>query len=359
MRDLTPFQGIRARMLESSPTAPRELLVTMNLRERTGSDIYRVSLDTGAITLDTQDPGDVMSWTADSQLNVRGALAQKPDGTTVLRVRDSVRTPWRTLLEVPLRENVFPQYMGFIGFSRDGAKVYLKSPHGSNTSQLVEKVLRAGAEKVLAEDAGSDVFDVLFHPERKVVQAVAFNTDGHVRWKVLDASLREDFEVLGRMADGDFALVSRDRADRRWVVAFEQDAAPLRDEVPRRPDADGLPDTAGGRAAGPAAHGAAGARRPMDAGHLAFQLHRGLLQPAAHVRGNRSRGAGRVRKGSGGVNLSTSSAHAHWRSGALPLLEEVGAARGLRNKPRAVLYDAGELTNPEREVMVRSHSLPR
>ncbi|MBU8900352.1 hypothetical protein KRR26_32565 [Corallococcus sp. M34] len=82
----------------------------------------------------------------------------------------------------------------------------LKSPHGSNTSRVVEKVLRTGAEKVLADDAGSDVFDVLFHPERKVVQAVAFNTDGHVRWKVLDASLREDFEVLGRMADGDFSL---------------------------------------------------------------------------------------------------------------------------------------------------------
>ncbi|AGC42936.1 S9C family peptidase [Myxococcus stipitatus DSM 14675] len=228
VRDLTPFQGIRARMLESSPTTPRELLVTMNLRARTSSDIYRVSLDTGAITLDTQDPGDVMTWTADAKLDVRGALAQKPDGTTVLRVRDSPRTPWRTLLEVPLRENVFPQYMGFIGFSRDGAKVYLKSPHGSNTSRVVERVLRTGAEKVLAEDAGSDVFDVLFHPERKVVQAVAFNTDGHVRWKVLDPSLREDFEVLGRMGDGDFSLVSRDRADRRWVVAFEQDAAPLR-----------------------------------------------------------------------------------------------------------------------------------
>ncbi|RKH04114.1 S9 family peptidase [Corallococcus carmarthensis] len=253
VRDLTPFQGIRARLLESSPTAPREVLVTMNLRERTGSDIYRVSLDTGAITLDTQDPGDVMTWTADAKLNVRGALAQKPDGTTVLRVRDAVRAPWRTLLEVPLRENVFPQYMGFIGFSRDGARVYLKSPHGSNTSRVVEKVLRTGAEKVLAEDAGSDVMDVLFHPERKVVQAVAFTTDGHLRWTVLDPGVREDFEALGRVARGDFSLVSRDRADRRWVVAFEQDTAPLRyytyDRSTRRaellfsnqPSLDGVP----------------------------------------------------------------------------------------------------------------------
>lgn len=49
-----PFQGIRARMLVS----PRhgEILVTMNLRERTSSDHLPPSLDTGALSaLNTQD----------------------------------------------------------------------------------------------------------------------------------------------------------------------------------------------------------------------------------------------------------------------------------------------------------------
>jgi hypothetical protein len=53
VRDLTPFQGVRANLLGTHRDFPDEVLVTMNLRDRSVLDVHRVNLRTGAITLDT------------------------------------------------------------------------------------------------------------------------------------------------------------------------------------------------------------------------------------------------------------------------------------------------------------------
>src|SRR5262249_29394624 len=50
VRDLTPFIGIRARHTRVSRTRPREILVEMNIRDRRVFDVYRVNLETGAVT---------------------------------------------------------------------------------------------------------------------------------------------------------------------------------------------------------------------------------------------------------------------------------------------------------------------
>ena len=62
VRDLTPFQGIRATNILIDKDHPNEMLVGLNLRDRRVFDMYRVDLTTGAVVLDTQNPGDVVGW---------------------------------------------------------------------------------------------------------------------------------------------------------------------------------------------------------------------------------------------------------------------------------------------------------
>ena len=73
VRDYTALQGVRADIVETSPGVPSEILVQMNARDKHLFDVYRVNLETGALVLDTQNPGDVSGWLADSKLNVLGA----------------------------------------------------------------------------------------------------------------------------------------------------------------------------------------------------------------------------------------------------------------------------------------------
>src|SRR5581483_984789 len=46
-RDLTPFKGVKAAVLDTHPRFPDTVLVTLNLRDRKAFDVHRVSLKTG------------------------------------------------------------------------------------------------------------------------------------------------------------------------------------------------------------------------------------------------------------------------------------------------------------------------
>ncbi|NBC48853.1 MAG: hypothetical protein GVY22_12865, partial [Gammaproteobacteria bacterium] len=74
-RDLTPFEGVRAQNLMTDPEHPNELLVGLNRRDPSVFDLYRIRLDSGEVTLDTENPGDVVSWLTDPDFRIRAAEA--------------------------------------------------------------------------------------------------------------------------------------------------------------------------------------------------------------------------------------------------------------------------------------------
>jgi dipeptidyl aminopeptidase/acylaminoacyl peptidase len=221
VRDYTPFQGVQANLVATDPGFPDEILVAMNLRNRELFDVHRLNLQTGALVLDTQNPGDVLAWGADAKFRVRAGQAQTLDGGTEIRVRDDVKSPWRTLVKVGPDEILDMQ-----GFNADGTALILKSSIGRDTAALVEKNLSTGAEKVLASSRDVDAEDVLINPRSHVVEAVSF-APGRAAWTVLDPSVKADFEGIAKLTDGDFKVVSRTLADDAWLVAFDSDRGPV------------------------------------------------------------------------------------------------------------------------------------
>ncbi len=222
VRDLTPYQGIRASVEAVSHKVPGRILVSMNLRNPKLFDVYRVDLKTGGLELDTTNPGDVGSWAATDDLFVKGAQATLLDGTTEVRVRDSVKGPWRLLVRAPATENV-----DLYDFSADGAFAFLSSSLGQDTSRVVQRSVKTGAEKVIAENAASDATEVFIHPVKHVVQAVGFDP-GMPFWTVVDKSVQSDFDALGKASAGAFTIVSRDRADKTWLVGYTLDQGGVR-----------------------------------------------------------------------------------------------------------------------------------
>ena len=221
VRDFTPFQGVRAGVADLNRDFPDEVLIEANIRNRQLMDVHRLNLKTGALTLDTENPGDVAGWGTDAKFQVRAAQVQTPDGGTEIRVRDDVKTPWKTLLKVGPDE-----ILDFEDFSLDGKSAFLKSSIGSDTARLVERNLATGAEKVLAVSPDVDAGPVVIHPKTHVVQAVSF-APGRASWKVLDPSVQADFDAIPKLHAGDFAIVNRTTADDAWLVAFTSDRGPV------------------------------------------------------------------------------------------------------------------------------------
>ena len=223
VRDLTPFQGIRATNIAGDKDHPNELLVGLNIRDRRVFDMYRIDLTTGAVVLDTQNPGDVEGWTTDADFVIRGATAVNPaDGSTVLRLRDGKDKPWREFMTWPFLEEGGP-----VTFSKDGRTLVIESSLGSDTTRVLRVDAATGKELAkIAQDPKADAGAVMVHPDTYEIQAVGFNYLKN-EWTVLDPSIKGDFEALARLHRGEFSVVSRDRADKHWIVAFQGDDGPV------------------------------------------------------------------------------------------------------------------------------------
>jgi dipeptidyl aminopeptidase/acylaminoacyl peptidase len=239
VRDLTPFRGVRAQNVLTDLQHPRFVLVALNLRDRHAFDMYRVDLETGAVTLEATNPGDVLTWTTDNDFVIRAATAF--DGKTaasIVRVRDAADKPWRDLVVLPFERALFAGevFIGSLvaGFDPDGRSLVIHSALHSDKGRLVRVDLRSGEELgVVAQDPQSDVADqdemvapkILTNPTTNAVEAVLFDyTTPH--WVFLDPKMEADFAAISHEAAGFIDLASRDRADRRWIIAARRSDRP-------------------------------------------------------------------------------------------------------------------------------------
>ncbi|HXG58968.1 MAG TPA: S9 family peptidase [Thermoanaerobaculia bacterium] len=222
VRDYTAIQGVRAAVIAVEPKVPNEVLVQMNARDRRLFDVYRLNLETGALVLDTQNPGDVAGWGADANLVVRAAQVVTPEGGTEIRIRSDANAPWQSWMKAGPEEN-----LDFLAFTADGASVYIESSIGSDTTRVVEKNVATGAEKVIAFSEGVDAGMVVINPNTRVVEAVSFEPGRRI-WKVIDPGVKGDFDAIAKLDPGDFAITNRDQSDRKWLIAFTSDRGPVK-----------------------------------------------------------------------------------------------------------------------------------
>ena len=141
VRDYTPFQGVRADIVATDPAFPGVILVSLNLRDRKVFDVHRLDLATGAVVLDTQNPGDVVGWGADGTLQVRAAQVATPEAGTEIRIRDTAKSPWKSWMKVGPEE-----ILEFVDFTADGRSAILvvdrhDTPAGGGDSPGAAKVL--------------------------------------------------------------------------------------------------------------------------------------------------------------------------------------------------------------------------
>ena len=221
VRDLTPFQGVKAAAFNPEPEFPDEILVGLNLKNPQKFDVYRINLKNGAVEFDTDNPGNIVDWTTDAQFKVLAALATTPDGGYDLLYREATDQPWQTLRHWSPEEEGNPR-----GFSKDGKTLYLSASHDANASRLLALDLATKQETVIAEDSQYDVSSVIIHPTERHIQAVAFVKD-KLEWQIIDPSIEQDMEAIASVRSGEIHPVSGDLADRKWLIAYVTDDGPV------------------------------------------------------------------------------------------------------------------------------------
>ncbi|MDM9585379.1 S9 family peptidase [Nostoc sp. GT001] len=221
VRDLTPFQGVKAELVELEPKFPDQALVALNLNNPQKFDVYRINLKNGAVEFDTDNPGNIISWTSDADFQVRAAIASTPDGGYDLLLRETTDKEWDVLRHWGLEEQG-----NSVSFSADGKTLYIEGSHDANAQRLLAVDLDTREETAIAQDEQYDVMGIVIQPVTRVIQAVSFYKDKQ-EWQVIDESIAADFEEIAKVRSGEFSLISRDLEDKNWLLAYNTDDGPV------------------------------------------------------------------------------------------------------------------------------------
>jgi dipeptidyl aminopeptidase/acylaminoacyl peptidase len=221
VKDLTPFEGVQANIVALSPRFPREAVISLNKRDPEYSDLYKLNITTGNLTL-LQENKEFSGFDVDDNLTVRLAHKMTLDGGEEIYKRTT--NGW-----TPFQEIGKDDYLttSTLGFDKDNKDIYFMDSRGRDTAALFVMNLTTGNETLIAENPKADFSDSMIHPTKKNVQAVAFTYE-RKQWKVIDPSIAGDMDYLRKVADGDVEVLDRTLDDRTWIVAYLMDDGPVR-----------------------------------------------------------------------------------------------------------------------------------
>ena len=221
-KDLTPYEKVRVDIVAYSWKTPDTILVQMNKRNPQVFDVYRVDLKSANMDVDTENPGDVAGWQADNALQVRAAQIQTPDGGTIVRVRDDLKSLWRELIRWGPDET----FGNVVGFTPDDKRLWVTTSLDYNAARLLEIDVASGKQKVVAEDPNFDVNTTINNPKTNALEAVSF-TRQRTEYEFIDPAVKADFEILRKVRDGDIDGIAVNLDNTKWVVTFVSDNAPV------------------------------------------------------------------------------------------------------------------------------------
>jgi len=221
VRDLTPFEGVKAQVIDLDHHFPDTILVGLNINDRQKFDVYRLNLQTGAVEFDTENPGNIVDWTANSKFEILVALAATEDAGYDLLYRPTVESAWELL-----RHWSSEDQGGAVGFAEDENILYIIGSHDANAQRLLALDLTTKAETIIAEDREYDLSNILFHTRERRIQAISFYKE-KAEWQILDEEIAPDFAALKEVRPGQYSIISRDLDNENWIVGYLTDDGPV------------------------------------------------------------------------------------------------------------------------------------
>ena len=216
--DLTPFDKVRAMIIDDRYDNDDEMIVALNKRTAEVFDVYRLDLNSRELTLIAENPGNVTGWATDHAGAIRLAIVTDGVSTSILH-RPNDGTAFQTTITTNFKEQIQPLFFDF-----DNKLLFASSNIGRDKAAIV-RVDPATAKEagVIFEHPEVDVAGLDWSRKRKVYTEVQFTTWKRER-KFFDAETQAIFADLETRLPGyEIDLQSNNRAEDIFVVAAWSD----------------------------------------------------------------------------------------------------------------------------------------
>ena len=212
-RDLTPFDGVRVRIVDRLEDIDDEVLIGLNRRDPRLFDVFRLNIDSGELTLIEENPGDIEGWLTDHDGKLRAAV--RTDGVNnSLLYREDESKPFKTLITTDFRESISPLFFTF-----DNKELYVASNLGRNTAAIyIFNPETAALGDLVFERPDVDVSSLFRSKKRKVITGAGFTTD-RFHYHFFDAGREElQKELEERLPGYEVTVTSMNKDEDRVLI---------------------------------------------------------------------------------------------------------------------------------------------
>ena len=211
--DLTPFENVKAGLIDDLENDEAHVLVSLNTRNPQLFDPYRLNIKTGELTMLAENPGNVSSWMTDHDGKLR--IAMTTDGVNnSLLYRKTEADEFQTVITTNFRESLSPLFFDF-----DNQFIYASSNLGRDKAAIIKYDLEKGEEiEELFSHEEVDVSGLSYSKKRKVLTTISYTT-----WKRQYHFLDEKRATLQNRLEqelGDYEIVigSSNKAEDTYLV---------------------------------------------------------------------------------------------------------------------------------------------
>jgi dipeptidyl aminopeptidase/acylaminoacyl peptidase len=171
-KDLTPFEKVRAQIIDQLEQNENEILVGLNKREPRIFDAYRINVNTGEMAMVAENPGNYTGWFTDWDGKLR--IAVTTDGVNnTLMFRNTEADKFAPIITTSFKETIAP-----VLFTPDNKQLYVATNIGRDKTAIVKYDVESKKElEKIYEHPEVDVNTLLSSRKRRAILGVSYNTD--------------------------------------------------------------------------------------------------------------------------------------------------------------------------------------
>jgi len=219
-KDLTPFDGVRAQIIDDLEDNPSEMIVGLNKRVPQVFDPYLINIETGKMKLLYENPGNITNWGTDHNGKLRLAYVTNGVDQTIL-YRESENKPFTEVITTNFKETLSPQFFDF----DNGNIVYAVSNIGRDKAAVVKYDLKEKKElEVLFIDTDVDVNGISYSNKRKVLTEISY-TKEKLNRKFLDKETENIFSEIEKElgSNNEYYITSSNKNEDKFLIYVSND----------------------------------------------------------------------------------------------------------------------------------------
>ena len=140
-KDLTPFDGVRAQIIDDLEDNEEEMIIGLNKRIPQVFDPYRINIQTGEMEILHENPGNITGWGTDHDGKIRLAYVTNGVDKTIM-YRENENLPFEEVITTDFKETLAPQFFDF----DNGDIIYAVSNLGRDKMAVVKYDLKEKKE---------------------------------------------------------------------------------------------------------------------------------------------------------------------------------------------------------------------